>query len=85
MQKELVSRLGESIIEVGDAKTLTEMQHVTLSDGEVIATSPYVMEKAKDMLQEMEEKPFGHFVIRGPSGSGKMTQIRLAHHLNQSN
>jgi len=36
------------------------------------------MEKVQGILEEIEEKPFGHFVIRGAPGSGKMTLIRLA-------
>ena len=54
---------------------------VCLKDGSVLATTPYVMDKVKGILKEVEEKPFGHFVIRGPSGSGKMSLLRLADHL----
>lgn len=70
--------------QVAECRANVAQEFVTLSDGQVIATSPYIMEKALKTLQEMQEKPFGHFAIRGPAGSGKMTQIRLLHHLIQT-
>ena len=56
-----------------------------LSDGSLIAKTPYVMNKVNGILQAMEEKPFGHFVVRGSPGCGKMTLIRLADHLVHRN
>ena len=90
---ELLARLGDSNIDMlatvqdnnnDQVSAAVDQQQITLADGQVIATSSYILDKAKQMLQEMQEKPFGHFVIRGPSGSGKMTQIRLLHHLHQT-
>ena len=57
------------------------VKSIEMEDGTVVAQSPYVMDKVDTILQEIEERPFGHFVIRGPSGSGKMTLLRLADHL----
>ena len=89
---ELLTRLGDSNIDMlatvqennEQVSAAVDQEQITLADGQVIATSSYILDKAKQMLQEMQEKPFGHFVIRGPSGSGKMTQIRLLHHLHQT-
>ena len=57
---------------------------MVMEDGTVVAQSAYMMEKVERILQEIEERPFGHFVIRGPAGSGKMTLLRLADHLMKS-
>lgn len=62
------------------AATLAEGS-VELGDGSVVATTPYVMDKVQSIISEIEERPFGHFSLRGPAGSGKMTLIRLADHL----
>ena len=55
-----------------------------MEDGTVVAQSNYVMAKVESILQEIEECPFGHFVIRGPAGSGKMTLLRIADHLTKA-
>lgn len=54
---------------------------VLLGDDSVVATTPYVMKKVQSILSEIEERPFGHFALHGPAGSGKMTLIRLADQL----
>ena len=59
----------------------SSFESITLDDGSIMATTPYVMSKVTNILNEIESKPFGHFAIRGPSGSGKMTLIKLADHL----
>ena len=42
------------------------------------------MNEVEKVLNKIEEEPFGHFAIRGPSGSGKMTLLKLVdHHLRQ--
>lgn len=62
-KRDLVAKLGESVIDLnttvlensiglGD-NGLTDQQVTLRDDGEVIATSPYVMDKVKGILQEM--------------------------------
>lgn len=41
----------------------------------------YLFEKAQKVLKEMEQKPFGHFSISGPPGSGKMSLIQIVNKL----
>ena len=57
---------------------------VTLDDGTAVASTPYIRRRVQAILQEIEEKPFGHFLIRGPSGSGKMTLLRLVDQMAQA-
>ena len=57
---------------------------MVMDDGTLVAKTPYVLSKANSILQEIEEKPFGHFVIRGPPGCGKMTLLRQVDHMLQS-
>jgi len=33
------------------------------------------------MLKQMERKPFGHFCVIGPPGSGKMSLVQIVNHL----
>ena len=74
--------LADSAIDLNcNAKASAGPDSVLLNDGTVIATTPYVMEKVHSILEEIEVNPFGHFALRGPPGSGKMTLIRLADHL----
>lgn len=35
------------------------------------------MSKANEMLTQIDQRPFGHFAVYGPPGSGKMTLVKL--------
>ena len=49
-------------------------------DGQMLAATSYLMEKVEGILDDIEQRPFGHNVIKGPPGSGKMSLIRLLDH-----
>jgi ABC-type multidrug transport system fused ATPase/permease subunit len=39
--------------------------------------TPYLSEQTSAILSKIEREPFGHCAIYGPSGSGKMTLVKL--------
>jgi replication-associated recombination protein RarA len=52
-----------------------KLQHT--QDG-LVATD-HLLEKAQSMLNHMEQDVFAHCAVSGPSGSGKMSLVRLTH------
>lgn len=49
-------------------------------EGDLVPTD-YLLERASDILTKMEAAPFGHFMIKGQAGSGKMSLIKLTQQL----
>ena len=49
----------------------------TVSSGEGLVSTPYLLRKADEAVAEMETSVFRHFAVVGNQGSGKMSFVRL--------
>ena len=57
-----------------------ELTHKNVKTEEDVVISDYIQQKAMVVLREMDKRPFGHFAIVGPQGSGKMSFLHALNH-----
>ncbi len=71
----------ECLTKIGKALKADRVVSQTLSLQKKVQSVGTVWVWAVHQVDVNSGKPFGHFEIRGPPGSGKMTTIRLADHI----